>query len=75
MNSNLPLSQICILFTKKCTDLKTKKEVIIKRIKEDKRYLDQSLIEVYVLSLLAKRGDPMDHSFLQVVDYFYLNVN
>jgi hypothetical protein len=49
--------------------------VVVKQIKEDKRYIDQSLIEIYVLQLLSKRGDPNAQNFLALVDHFYLNVD
>lgn len=48
--------------------------MVIKRIKDDKRYLDQSLTEIYVLYQLARRGDPTDQNFLHLTDFFYLNV-
>jgi hypothetical protein len=49
--------------------------VVIKRIKDDKKFTDQSLQEVHVLSLLASKGTPSEHNFLLMIDYFYFNVH
>lgn len=48
--------------------------MIIKRIKDDKRYVDQSLTEIYVLQQLSRRGDPNAQNFVGLVDFFYLDV-
>lgn len=62
------------MWAHQCEDLQNKRHVVIKRIKDDKRYLDQSLTEIYVLYQLARRGDPTDQNFLHLTDFFYLNV-
>lgn len=69
-----PLSPISLSLTNQCIDAQSKRQVIIKRIKDDKRFTDQSLTEIYVLSQLSKRGDANSQNFLALVDYFYLNV-
>jgi len=46
----------------------------VKKIKDDKNFLDQSLMEIYVLNYLNEMGRHNEHNFLAMVEYFYLNV-
>jgi hypothetical protein len=46
----------------------------LKKIKDDKNFLDQSLMEIYVLKYLNMSGKHSDHNFLMLSEYFYLNV-
>lgn len=55
-------------------NIKTDKLFCIKKIKDDKNFLDQSLSEVYVLDYLRKTGDSVRHRFLELHEYFYFNV-
>ena len=45
----------------------------MKKIKNDKEYLDQSLIEVYILKYLQKVGHPDQKHFLNMKEFFYYN--
>lgn len=56
-------------------NIKTEKLFCIKKIKDDKNYLDQSLSEIYVLDYLRKTGDPSKNRFVDIHEYFYFNVN
>lgn len=56
-------------------NIKTDKLFCIKKIKDDKNFLDQSLTEIYILDYLRKTGDPIKHHFLDLHEYFYFNVN
>lgn len=55
-------------------NIKTDKLHCIKKIKDDKNFLDQSLSEIYILDYLKKTGDPVKHNFLDIHEYFYYNV-
>ena len=56
-------------------NIKTDKLFCIKKIKDDKNFLDQSLTEIYILDYLRKTGDPVKHHFLDLHEYFYFNVS
>ena len=47
--------------------------VCLKRIKDDKNFLDQSLMEIYVLDYLSQQGKSAEHNFLQLYEHFYHN--
>ena len=55
----------------KAVDLTTNQEVCLKIIKNDKDFIDQSLDEIKVLSLLKSAGADVHANCLSVVDYFY----
>ena len=55
-------------------NIKTDKLFCIKKIKDDKNFLDQSLTEIYILDYLRKTGDPSKNNFLDLHEYFYFNV-
>lgn len=48
-----------------------KRKACVKKIKDDKHFLDQSLMEIQILKFLKKEGDPNEHNFLELFDYFY----
>lgn len=56
-------------------NIKTEKLFCIKKIKDDKNFLDQSLSEIYVLDYLKKTGDPTKNRYLDLHEYFYFNVS
>ena len=56
-------------------NIKTEKLFCIKKIKDDKNFVDQSLTEIYVLDYLKKTGDPAKNNFLDLYEYFYFNVS
>ena len=55
-------------------DVKTRRLVCLKIIKNNKDYFDQSLDEIKLLSYINS-ADPMDeHGLLRLYDYFYYKV-
>lgn len=56
-------------------NIKTEKLFCVKKIKDDKNYLDQSLSEIYVLDYLRKTGDPSKNRFVDLHEFFYFNVS
>ena len=54
-------------------NVKNNKVVCIKKIKDDKAYFDQSLMEIFILDYLKKSGNPNKYNFLEMYEYFYLN--
>lgn len=48
--------------------------VCIKRIKDNKDFLDQAIQEVFFLNYINQHGDPNEFNFLKLIDCFYLNV-
>ena len=54
-----------------CMDIKEKRLVCIKIIKNNKDYLDQSIDEIKLLRYINANGDPDKKYFLRVYDYFY----
>lgn len=55
-------------------DVKTRRLVCLKIIKNNKDYFDQSLDEIKLLSYI-NNADPMDeHGLLRLYDYFYYKV-
>lgn len=59
----------------KIFNIQTKQQFCIKKIKDDKNFLDQSLMEIYVLDYLGKSGNPHKNNILDVHEYFYFNVS
>jgi hypothetical protein len=45
--------------------------VCVKKIKDDKHFLDQSLLEIQILKFLKQKNDPEKNNFLNLFDYFY----
>lgn len=56
-------------------NIKTDKLLCVKKIKDDKNFLDQSLSEIYVLDYLKKNGDALKFRFLDLHEFFYFNVS
>ena len=56
-------------------NIKTEQLFCVKKIKDDKNFLDQSLSEIYVLDYLKKTGDALKHRFLDLHEFFYFNVS
>jgi serine/threonine protein kinase len=54
-----------------CFDIKEKRLVCIKIIKNNKDYFDQSIDEIKLLRYINANGDPDSKYFLRVYDYFY----
>ena len=54
-----------------CLDIKEKRLVCIKIIKNNKDYFDQSIDEIKLLRYINANGDPDKKYFLRVYDYFY----
>ena len=54
-----------------CMDIKEKRLVCIKIIKNNKDYFDQSIDEIKLLRYINANGDPDKKYFLRVYDYFY----
>ena len=54
-----------------CFDIKEKRLVCIKIIKNNKDYFDQSIDEIKLLRYINANGDPDAKCFLRVYDYFY----
>ena len=54
-----------------CYDIKEKRLVCIKIIKNNKDYFDQSIDEIKLLRYINANGDPDAKCFLRVYDYFY----
>ena len=54
-----------------CFDIKEKRLVCIKIIKNNKDYFDQSIDEIKLLRYINANGDPDTKYFLRVYDYFY----
>ena len=54
-----------------CFDIKEKRLVCIKIIKNNKDYFDQSIDEIKLLRYINANGDPDEKCFLRVYDYFY----
>ena len=54
-----------------CYDIKEKRWVCIKIIKNNKDYFDQSIDEIKLLRYINANGDPDKKFFLRVFDYFY----
>ena len=54
-----------------CFDIKEKRLVCIKIIKNNKDYFDQSIDEIKLLRYINANGDPDKKYFLRVYDYFY----
>ena len=54
-----------------CLDIKEKRLVCIKIIKNNKDYFDQSIDEIKLLRYINANGDPDAKCFLRVYDYFY----
>ena len=54
-----------------CFDIKEKRLVCIKIIKNNKDYFDQSIDEIKLLRYINANGDPDAKYFLRVYDYFY----
>lgn len=48
--------------------------VCLKIIKNNKDFFDQSLDEIKLLQYLKDSGDPDEHHFLRMYDYFYYKV-
>lgn len=46
----------------------------VKRIKDNKEFLDQAIQEVYFLNFINQHGNPHEHNFLKLIDCFYINV-
>jgi len=46
----------------------------MKKIKPDKVYYDQSLLEIAILFFLKKKGQPAQNHFLEIVECFQSNV-
>ena len=67
--------QIFSLFYKKCSDINERKMVCIKRIKDNKDFLDQAIQEVFFLNYINQHGNPNEYNFLKLIDCFYLNVS
>lgn len=59
----------------KIINVRTKQTFCMKRIKDNKNFLDQSLMEIYILDYLGKSGNPHKHNILDVHEYFYFNVS
>ena len=57
--------------TVQCLDIKEKRLVCIKIIKNNKDYFDQSIDEIKLLRYINANGDPDKKYFLRVYDYFY----
>lgn len=55
-------------------DLKDNKQVCIKKIKEDMKNFDQSLVEIYILKYLNKNSNADEKRILKLNEYFYYNV-
>ena len=57
----------------KCIDNKhlDNRKVCVKKIKDDKHFLDQSLLEIQILKFLKKKDLPDRYNFLELYDYFY----
>ena len=54
-----------------CMDIKEKRLVCIKIIKNNKDYFDQSIDEIKLLRYINANGDPDKKYFLRIYDYFY----
>ena len=54
-----------------CFDIKEKRLVCIKIIKNNKDYFDQSIDEIKLLRYINANGDPDEKCFLRIYDYFY----
>lgn len=57
----------------KCSILKTDKYFSIKKIKDNKNFVDQSIFEIYILSYLKKKGNHNRYNFLDLIEFFYYN--
>ena len=47
----------------------------LKKIRDDKNFVDQSFLEIYILNYLNKNGNPSKYNFLALSDFFYFNVS
>lgn len=56
-----------------CSNVHTGRQYVLKRIKADKTFFDQSLLEAAVLFYLRKKGSPARHHFLEIVECFHYN--
>lgn len=56
-------------------ELKTDKEFCLKRIKNNKDFMNQSLMEIFILNYLSKSTNPFKQTVLEIKDFFYLNVS
>jgi hypothetical protein len=54
--------------------VQTERSYCLKKVKEDKDFFDQSIIEIYILELLNSSARASEYNFLQMYDYFYFNV-
>ena len=56
-------------------ELKTGKTLCLKRIKNDKDFTDQSMMEIFILNYLSKSTNPYKKHTVDLHDFFYLNVS
>lgn len=59
----------------KATDVESNKRVILKRIKANTSFFDQSITEIFILEHINKIGSSVKNNFLELLEYFYFNVD
>lgn len=57
-----------------CQEVQTERSYCLKKVKDEKSFFDQSVLEIYILELLNSNARASEYNFLQMYDYFYFNV-